>query len=509
MLCVLRRGIWAMLWCVVWCLSLSSLAASEDNTGCKLRYPIVFSHNWSARKICPMPDRKGKYAGITSNSCEAREPRSHCAQWNEDESICVGGWRVPEDQAHLPPRNINLYDSSIVRDMTAYHRYYSKDVVDQLEACGNAVYLSDKPIFAGYAERARSLRNTVKQALAETGAEKVIIVGLSQGSQDARWMTAKLPFADGDPSQGLMRSRVAAVVSTAGEPQGAESASVSLALLYLAKKNVFTGEFAGWGNMENDPIFALADGAQAEAELNVLFWCEGAIQQVDQQGVLMLDELGQPLMAEREADQFRGRAVCHKDAVYHLLEQAGADAATEGFVARNLSLQQRYDASLRSLAVLSKRYMSGSSFLDWGWSDLRDYLGLADSWSEAVEIETEADNGVAYFSYAAAIQRWHWRAWDFGAEMFLFHIMGVLWGPNDGYVSVASQRFDTLGYDNFEHIATLKGSVLGRGYHHMFFTGRNLNYGPAASVLQQSAPYQGGAAEFYVQMARDLVARGF
>jgi hypothetical protein len=58
-------------------------------------------------------------------------------------------------------------------------------------------------------------------------------------------------------------------------------------------------------------------------------------------------------------------------------------------------------------------------------------------------------------------------------------------------------------------VKTMSGKLTGRGYHHMFFSGRNdAQFVPAASV-REAAPYQGGSADFYQQMARDLKARGF
>src|SRR5690606_1234293 len=127
----------------------------------------------------------------------------------------------------LPPRRVNASDPNLVRTSAAesYHRYYSKEIVAGLEACGNRVFLSDKPPYASYQVRARSLRATVLEALAQTGAEKVIVMGMSQGVQDARFMVAQLPVDDRRPSKGWMRNKVAALVGMAGEHAGAESRS--------------------------------------------------------------------------------------------------------------------------------------------------------------------------------------------------------------------------------------------------------------------------------------------
>lgn len=447
-------------------------------TGCQLDYPIVLSHHWSTRKICHIPDETGPNAGITSEECEAREPARYCAGWAVDpndssDMDCVGGWRVPADELDLPPRNYNVEDPTLVRDVSTYHRYYSKTIVERLEACGNDVFLSDKPVFATYEFRARALRETVKRALAETGKNKVILIGLSQGSQDARWMTAMLPFDDNDPSKGWMASRVAAVVSTAGEPHGTESASITLDLLYAS--NVLGGN--GWEDYEQDPLYQTV----GEEGFNEVFWKKGSYDAQTQSVSYDLDTAGDP--------------------TYVLMEGATGNKA-------DMTFQERYNSFLGSLTVLSKRFMTGSSLFAWSWDDLRALSNTKDQWSDAVPPKNEDNNGVQYYSYAAKIQNWNEDDWGTGSEMYLYYTISTLWGENEGYVTVDAQRFDTLGFSNFHHIKTLDGSVFGRGYHHMFFTGRNPIYGPSSPWLQEWAPYQGDAADFYEQLMRDLIARG-
>ena len=42
-----------------------------------------------------------------------------------------------------------------------------------------------------------------------------------------------------------------------------------------------------------------------------------------------------------------------------------------------------------------------------------------------------------------------------------------------------------------------------------YFTGRNKYYGPQDSWLQERPPYQGSVADFYEQVMRDLIERGY
>jgi hypothetical protein len=134
-------------------LFVSSTVSASNN--CKLNYPIVLTHHWGMKKICESaPDE----------SCDRLVPEKYCQQWSWDEQDqnCLS-WRVPDDELDLPPRNYNQ--------------------------------LADNPAFASLLVRAKALRNTVNFALAETGAKKVVIIGMSQSSQDARQL-ALLPVAD-------------------------------------------------------------------------------------------------------------------------------------------------------------------------------------------------------------------------------------------------------------------------------------------------------------------------
>src|SRR5690606_34909309 len=103
--------------------------------GCKLEHPIVLSHHWGVRKICP-DDTEGQ-------DCELREEAKNCAQWVtvEGERTCAA-WRVPVAEQSLPPRNVNVYAPELKRDLSEYHRYFSPDVIARLEDCGNEVYIA-------------------------------------------------------------------------------------------------------------------------------------------------------------------------------------------------------------------------------------------------------------------------------------------------------------------------------------------------------------------------------
>ncbi len=83
----------------------------------------------------------------------------------------------------------------------------------------------------------------------------------------------------------------------------------------------------------------------------------------------------------------------------------------------------------------------------------------------------------------------------------------ILAGANDGYVSIDAQTLANPAA-NFEHIKTLNGQSLSRGYHHMFLTGRNDALYAPGEGWREAAPYNGDAAGFYQQVARDLKARG-
>jgi hypothetical protein len=433
----------------------SACGADDTPTGdtCTLRYPIVLSHHWSTLRICADP--------LPSERCDRRQPARLCADWRYDEDLgrdTCHAWRVPEDERHLPPRNVNAHDPALERDMDEYHRYYSKDIVDRLEACGNRVYHSDKPAYASYAVRARSLRNTVLEALADSGADKVHLFGMSQGVQDARYMTAALPVDDDDPEGARMHERVASVVSVVGEDQGAESASLLLTLV--------AGENGGDWNAR------AAAAAPGDDELMDVLWNDTAA----------------------------------PEPTAVLLEGYDADDPAE----HGLGPDDAYRHFVHSVADLSMEYMTAdpdAGFLDpEDWASLRSHLAAPEEdWLQAVPPSREDDNGILYLSYAAMIRWWDPEAW--GTDL-AFSIVRSLYGDNDGYVTVASQSFADKPHPNFEHVKTMAGDEAGRGYHHMFFGGRNdAIYGPTEPHLEPH-PYGGSSADFYEQVARDLAARG-
>lgn len=439
-------------------MGMSPAHAQVPTQACQLKHPIVLSHHFSMRKICA-----GRAPATGSASCvKAENYQKYCVAKGQDaqgKPTC-GQWRVTPEEEALPPRNVNAFDGTLRRDVSQYHRYFSADIVSRLrETCGNKVYVADKPAYASYEVRAGSLRNTVKQALANEGAAKVILIGVSQGVQDARYMTSVLPFDDTDPSQGGMKERVAALVSLSGEDGGAESAALWLNLMH-----VFNG--GDWADQEGVPGWDEADFQDAVWKRDV-----------DGQTVSVLSE------------QCRG-GEC------------------------NLSSEDAFRSTVHSLFNLSPRYMRPATVLlgvqaPAQWDKLREFLGSDEGeWKAIVPPSLEADNGVQYVSYGARIHIWN-GAWGgaLSTDFLTFSTMAAQGLANDGYVSVGRQIFANPA-PNFRHIKTLSGSVLGTGYHHMFFTGRNDKlYQPGAS-WRQAAPYAGNSADFYEQVAKDLKSLG-
>ncbi len=458
------------------CLFLSGLltgAPAIASSDCKLQYPIVLSHHFGARKICP--------DDWTAAECLSRETDAvvkYCARWDVEKGCQQ--WVLPADEQHLPPRRVNASDPNLVRTSAAesYHRYFSKEIVASLEACGNRVFLSDKPPYASYQVRARSLRATLLEALEQTGADKVVLIGMSQGVQDARFMVAQLPVDDQEPARGLMRDKVVALVGMAGEHAGAESAALAVTLAYLgdyvagAGWDDFAAGRAGW------------DVESGEKLMNDLLWR-------DQGNATTDEELERrPLVLSEGYDA-------------HDLSQYG------------LTTDYKYRHFLHSVTNLTPLYMGSSPILDRrAWDALRSYLGMTESgWGELVNASNEQCNGVEYFSYGARIRRWDQDQWG---DATLYCLMRLLNGRNDGYVTLASQSFDRMPYkscagqksSNFRHVKTLDGQLWSHGYHHMFFSGRNAGDAPAKGS-REPAPYDGNAAEFYVQVLRDLKGVGF
>jgi pimeloyl-ACP methyl ester carboxylesterase len=441
--------------CVAFWAAAYAPAAHAVDSSCQLKYPIVLSHHWSASPLCADPTVTGAKACVNTQNYER-----FCAAKGVDSNgqrTCAE-WRVPPEDADLPPRDTNRFDPTLKRALLGYHRYFSRAIVDGLAVtCGNKVYVADKPAYASYEVRAKSLRNTVLQALAETHADKVILMGLSQGAQDARFMTAALPVSDTDASKGRMKSKVAAVVTLSGEDGGAESATLQLDLIYLATGGVWTD-------------YARAASPALIDQITQQFWTRtsnGRLQYV----------LGENCQG------------------------ADCDLMTTG---------QRYTWLLRSLVELTPHYMHPTplelaSNITASWGALKSAAGMSrDSWEEQVPRWQEANNGVKYYSYGAVIQNFN----PLIERPEAYYGVLLMAGPNDGFVSIGSQKFATFA-SNFEHIRTLNGSILGSGYHHMFFSGRNdALYEPAAAWAREPAPYQGDSASFFRQAARDLKARG-
>ncbi|MFT3859452.1 MAG: hypothetical protein QM742_18780 [Aquabacterium sp.] len=446
---LLRRS---LLSCAAALAALHGTAAQAIDTTCQLKYPIVLSHHWGARLICPDPTVTGPKACVNLEDYDRL-----CAVKGVDaggQRTC-GEWRVPPEDADLPPRDVNVVDPTLKRSMQGMHRYFSRAIVDRLgKTCGNKVYLADKPVYASYEERAKSMRHTVLQALAETGAQKVVLIGVSQGSQDARYLAGVLPVDDKDPSKGRMKDKVAAVVTLSGEDKGAESASIQLDVLFLNNGGAWTD-------------YTKTGGLWSDEAAKHLYWTR----------------------------MLNGRLT------YVLGENCqGADCDL-------MTPEQRYAWGLRSLAELSTRYMRPSflqTMFTFSWNDIKSVTGMkADRWEELLPSWREANNGVKYYSYAMGIQNLNENL----ERPELYWGILLLAGKNDGYVSIDSQALDNPA-SNFEHIRTMMGSSLGSGYHHMFATGRNDKlYGPVP-LLREGWPYNGDSAGFYQQIARDLKRRG-
>lgn len=448
-----------------------TMAISADS--CQLKYPVVLSHHFGLRTICP--------ASWTPAQCLQREGDNvakYCADWDDDAGCQQ--WHLPADESHLPPRIDNLFDPNLKRtsNIAGYHRYFSKAIVDRLEQCGNEVFIADKPAYASYQLRSASLRRTVLQALDATGAEKVVIIGASQGVQDARFMAAVQPVDPAQPQLGNMGKHVAAIVSLAGEHRGAEIATIGITGMYFT--NYRYGD--GWLDPDNGAYFwSFEEGQSLNTDLQ---WREVGSTTTD------AELFQQPLVL------------------------------TEGYDPNNpmeydLDRTMQFRSFLHGLAALSSQYMrTDYPRKEAGWDALRDVLGMEETrWSELVNAENEACNGVGYYSYSARIRRWDYKFW--GDATFYLGVT-TFFGANDGYTTMASQNFDKIGYDacadgksNFEHIKTLDGHPWSHGYYHNFFTGRNPHYGPKAPWLQERAPYKGDAADFYEQVMRDLIQRGY
>lgn len=436
-------------------LLISPLALALD-TRCQLQYPVVLSHNWGMQRICKAP------TSSEGTPCEQFEDFArYCADkaTHPDGSPWCKLWQVPDDEADLPPRDRNVADAGLTRQLRGHYRYFSRPIVDRLsQTCGNRVYIADKPPYATNAVRARSLRGTVLQALRETGAPKVILIGLSQGVQDARYMSAVLPVDDADPLGERMASRVAAVVSLSGEDGGAEAASLQLDAIYISTLGRWSDQAKAYGDWNN-------------ADVDAGLW-------------------------KRSGDPDGPRA---------LIE--GCRGSDECAIS---TVDQRYRWYLRSVTDITTAYMRPDLTQRLGvlgpmWSSLRQFIGKTERhWEEVVPPRLEAaSTGVRYFSYAAGL-----RQWSDGLEFpEVYWAITLTAGMNDGFVSVDRQRFQRPGMAS-EHIRTLNGQYGGSGYHHMFFSGRNDALFAPRPTLRESAPYQGSSADFFQQMAMDLRQRG-
>lgn len=432
---------------ITFCCALSAAATEQ----CSVSYPVVLTHHWGMKALC---------ASAPNEECDRLVPAKYCQQWQWDEvgqdQDCVS-WQVPDDELDLPPRNYNVFEPTLQRDVSGYYRYFSKEIVQRLsQECGNQVFVADNPAFASSLIRAQSLRNTVLQALDNTGASKVIIVGMSQGSQDARILT-QLAVSDSDSDSELssddtMASKIAALVTVVGENEGSWSASVFLNTMYAQR---FASRNWQWHDYQNNLIWQLGKN-----QLMPGLWRNGMSEYV-------LSE--NQLTAQTEADIF------------------------QQFLASNV--------------VLTKKYMTGKaySWVNWesSWDELRKAAGFNEqNWQLAFPVSEELLNTIPYYSYAAQVNGWNK---DWGQSSFIANFVRLLEGKHDGYATVKSQSLTT----NNQHVKTMAGTAQGSGYHHMFFSGRNdYIYGPDTEQ-QESDAYQGSSADFYQQIMVNLVQAGF
>ncbi len=439
-------------------LALSTLTGSAlaVDTTCQTRYPIVLSHVWSISPLCRDPKATG------ADSCEHKLDYARlCVQKSttaDGQPKCLK-WSVPADELDLPPRNTNLFEPGLHRDLSAYHRHFSKAIVSRLrDTCGNPVYIADKPPFASYAVRARALRSTVLQALRETGAAKVNVVGMSQGVQDARYMAIAMPVDDANPQGPKMKSVMASVVSIVGEDSGAETSGLGLQAILVANG----GE---WTRVQ-DTTLQSVQPALVDAT-----WRRP----------------GQPLSSTGQL-------------IEHCRNTNACDLASN---------ETQYRWLLRSMVDLSPAFMNPDLLAQLsqpllGWGNLRSYVWQPDNrWSDSVPPAAEANSGLRYLSYAA----WMRKPSDNMDQSEVWWLLSLFSSQHDGYVSVDSQRFRSRAA-NVENVKLMQGQWGSTGYHHMFFTGRNDRmYGPVNAADQEAPPYRGSSADFWQQLARDLKAR--
>jgi hypothetical protein len=441
-----------------WASALMGLGSAHAiDISCQLRHPIVLSHVWSITPIC----RDASLTG--AQSCEATQDYARlCAVKStgpDGQPHCLQ-WQTPAEDLDLPPRNTNAFEPGLSRDLSAYHRHFSRAIVNRLrDTCGNAVYIADKPPFASYAVRARVLRETVLQALRETGADQVNVIGMSQGVQDARYMTAALPLDTANPQGPRMAAKVASVVSLVGEDSGAETAGLGLEATLLLNGGV-------WSKVQPSLLKTV------QPALNNATW-------------------RRPGMPPEQIGQL----------VEHCTNAQECDlSATE----------TQYRWLLRSMVDLSPAFMKPTLITSLGeplvgWRHLLNYTWQSDvNWAVKVPPSAEANNGVRYMAYAS----WLRKPSDTLDQTDIFYLLSLFKAQNDGYVSVGSQRLGNPA-PNFENVRLLQGQPGSVGYHHMFLSGRNDRmFGPTEPAQQEAAPYNGSAADVFQQVLRDMRTRG-
>lgn len=437
------------------CCSFSANALAQ----CRVSYPVVLTHHWGMKPLC---------ASAPDEECDRLVPGKYCQEWRWDEvgqDLDCMSWRVPHDELDLPPRNYNVVNQSLQRDVSGYYRYFSQDIVQRLsEQCDNQVFIADNPAFSSSLVRAQSLRHTVLQALESSNADKVIIIGMSQGSQDARMLTqlavdsGQLIIPDDSSAvsrsddENRMASKIAALVTVVGENEGSWSASVFLNTMYAQRYLV--RDFS-WSNYESNLLWQFGKN-----KVMAGLW-------KNERGEYVLSEMY--LKAQTEADIY------------------------QHFLASNL--------------VLTKKYMTGEaySWVSWeqSWDELQAAAGLSgEHWNIVLPTLQEGPNAISYYSYAAEVHGWNK---DWGQSRFVANLVTLLEGKHDGYATVRSQSLQGHG----QHVKTMSGLSKGSGYHHMFFSGRNdALYGPKEENREPDL-YRGSSADFYQQIMTNLVHAGF
>jgi triacylglycerol lipase len=141
---------------------------------------------------------------------------------------------------------------------------YWYGIPDQLTACGANVFISDQTAMAATTDRAVQLQKYVLYVLATTGAQKVNIIGHSQGGLDARYMISNLYITDPNDStkQISMATKVASLTTVASPHRGSSVADVLLG---------WDQDLNGWISGLVDDVYLWLFGGKQNASACALF----------------------------------------------------------------------------------------------------------------------------------------------------------------------------------------------------------------------------------------------